>query len=299
MARILGIDVGHHQGKLNWHNVADAGVGFCFIQATEGSSWVDDRFERNWQRSQDVGLYRGAYHCARVGADAATQAVHFHSVVGSPGFLDLPPALDLEEANGHSPEVVLRWTKDFLSKAADLFDREPVVHAGSFWREHLKNPVDEFFAKHPLWLAGYVEEEKLKVPAAWRHWSFWQFTDGTHNQPRPIPGVPACNQDLFAGNLSDLSALCSTVSAPPAPLPALPPGDLWPGVHLVWRRSPAMTGDMVRRFQQRMFQLGFEIDADGAYGPQSKRVCQAFQKERGLVADGIVGQKTWNAAFAA
>jgi lysozyme len=299
MARILGIDVNHDQGELNWHDVADGGVGFCFIQATEGACWVDPRFEQNWLRSQDVGLYRGAYHFARVGADAATQAVHFHSVVGSPGFLDLPPVLDIEESNGHTPEVVLRWTREFLLKAAELFDRDPIVHTGQFWRGYLNDPADEFFGKHPLWLAGHVEERTLRVPTAWQRWSFWQFTDGTHNQPRPIPGVPACAQDLFAGTRSDLSALCSIVSAPPPPLPALLPGDLWPGVHLVWRRSPAMTGDVVRRWQQRMFQLGFEIDADGAYGPQSKRVCRAFQKERGLVADGIVGQRTWNAAFAA
>jgi lysozyme len=299
MARILGIDVSHHQAELDWHNVAGGGVGFCFIRATEGTSSVDGCFELNWQRSQDVGLYRGASHFARVGADAAAQAVHFHSVVGSPGFLDLPPVLAIEEANGHSPEEVLRWTREFLLKAAELFDREPILYTGHFWREYLKDPVDEFFGKHPLWLAGYVPEERLKIPAAWRRWSFWQYTDGTHTPPRPILGVPACAQNLFAGNLSDLSALCSTISAPRPPLPALLPGDLWPGVHLVWRRSPAMTGDVVRRFQQRMFQLGFEIDPDGAYGPQSKRVCQAFQKERGLAADGIVGQKTWLAAFGA
>ena len=299
MAKILGIDVSHQQAELSWHNVADAGVSFCFIRATEGSSWVDGRFEQNWQRSQDVGLYRGAYHFARVGADAATQAAHFYSVVGSPGFLDLPPVLDLEEANGHTADEVLRWTRQFLGKAAELFDREPIVHTGPFWREYLRNPVDEFFGSHPLWLAGYVAEDQLRVPAAWRRWSFWQYTDGIHNQPASLPGVPTCNQDLFAGSLTDLGALCSIVSTPPPPLPALLPGDLWPGVHLVWRRSPAMTGDVVRRFQQRMSKLGFAIDADGAYGPQSKRVCQAFQKERGLVADGIVGQKTWMAAFGA
>jgi len=126
MARILGIDVSHHQAELDWHRVVDGGVSFCFVQATEGTSWVDGRFEQNWQRSQDVGLYRGAYHFARVGADAATQAVHFHSVVGSPGFLDLPPVLALEESNGHTPEQVLRWTREFLLEAAELFDLRDV-----------------------------------------------------------------------------------------------------------------------------------------------------------------------------
>jgi len=298
MARILGIDVGRDQAELNWQNAVGGGVDFCFVQATEGATWVDPHFERNWQRSQDAGLYRGAYHLARVGPDATTQAVHFRSVVGSLGFLDLPPVLVVEESNGHTPEEVLRWTQEFLEEAAERFDREPVVRTGRFWQDYLKSAGAEPFGRHPLWLTSYVVEEALKLPAAWQRWTFWQFTDGTHNGPKVIPGVPACPQALFAGSRSDLSALCSVVSAPPPPLPALPPGDLWPGVYLVWRRSPAMTGDVVRRFQRRMLQLGFDIDPDGAYGPQSKRVCLAFQRERGLAPDGIVGKRTWQAAFA-
>ena len=106
MARTLGIDVSHYQRDVNWPAVASSEVEFCFIKATERTAWVDDYFERNWRAAQDVGLFRGAYHFARVGADAKAQAAHFFSVVGGLGFRDLPPVLDLEDADGHSPAHV-------------------------------------------------------------------------------------------------------------------------------------------------------------------------------------------------
>src|SRR5690242_5333217 len=77
MPRIFGLDVSHHQGTLSWPSIASGGVEFCFIKATEGTSFVDDKFERNWRGAQDAGLFRGAYHFGRVGSDPATQAVHF------------------------------------------------------------------------------------------------------------------------------------------------------------------------------------------------------------------------------
>ena len=38
---------------------------------------------------------------------------------------------------------------------------------------------------------------------------------------------------------------------------------------------------------------------DGRYGAATERAVQAFQKKQGLTADGAVGQRTWNALYAA
>lgn len=296
MARVFGLDVSHYQGDLNWSHIGNGAVDFCFVKATEGSAWVDEKFERNWRGAQGAGLFRGAYHFGRVGADAATQAAHFHSVVGPLGFRDLPPVLDIEQANGHSADEVVRWTKEFLVKAKELFGRQPIIYTGHFWLEQMKDPLDPFFGDHPLWFAGYVTESKLRRPRAWSKWTFWQFSEGTHNGPKFIAGVPPCDQNWFEGTVDELNLLCSNQSPPSAPLPS-PADDSWPGIHLIWRQSPAITGEAVERFQARLKQLGYSVDIDGAYGPQSKRACQAFQKDCGLTVDGIVGRRTWGAAF--
>ena len=60
-----------------------------------------------------------------------------------------------------------------------------------------------------------------------------------------------------------------------------------------------MRGEDVRTWQARMSRRGWRIDVDGAYGPQSREVCLAFQREKRLVVDGIVGPETWRAAWTA
>lgn len=51
-------------------------------------------------------------------------------------------------------------------------------------------------------------------------------------------------------------------------------------------------GEEVKRLQSF---LGCK--ADGMFGDETARLVQAWQEEHGLVADGIVGDKTWNAMF--
>jgi N-acetylmuramoyl-L-alanine amidase len=54
-------------------------------------------------------------------------------------------------------------------------------------------------------------------------------------------------------------------------------------------------GEPVRDIQRRLTGLGFPVDTDGNYGPQTVAVVGQFQESRGLPADGIVGPETWSA----
>ncbi len=53
------------------------------------------------------------------------------------------------------------------------------------------------------------------------------------------------------------------------------------------------SGASVRNLQQLLKNKGYNIAVDGQFGPKTKAVVLAFQKANGLVADGIVGPKTW------
>ncbi|MEV7123299.1 peptidoglycan recognition protein family protein [Kitasatospora griseola] len=83
---------------------------------------------------------------------------------------------------------------------------------------------------------------------------------------------------------------------PPPQQPAAHPA--WPGRYLR-AQTPMLHGDDVRQWQQRMRDRGWRIDADGWYGPASAEVARAFQSEKGLGADGVVGPRTWDAAWTA
>ncbi|WNG41343.1 peptidase [Archangium violaceum] len=54
-------------------------------------------------------------------------------------------------------------------------------------------------------------------------------------------------------------------------------------------------GEPVRALQNRLNALGFNAGtADGDFGPKTLAAVKAFQKSRGLTADGVVGPKTWD-----
>jgi hypothetical protein len=93
-----------------------------------------------------------------------------------------------------------------------------------------------------------------------------------------------------------------TPAPTPAPQPAPTPqppvvlGPPFPGEYLRVQ-SPMLHDNNVRAWQQRMADRGWPITADGWYGPASAHVCQEFQADKGLTQDGIVGPKTWAAAW--
>jgi N-acetylmuramidase/Putative peptidoglycan binding domain len=51
--------------------------------------------------------------------------------------------------------------------------------------------------------------------------------------------------------------------------------------------------DSVVLLQSLLIKAGYDIAADGAFGPMTETAVMDFQKKSKLVADGIVGQKTW------
>jgi len=73
----------------------------------------------------------------------------------------------------------------------------------------------------------------------------------------------------------------------------------WPGRHLRHVPGQPMRGDDVRRWQQRLSDLGWAIAVDGVYGPKSEAIARDFQRAKGLQPDGIVGPKTWRASWQA
>lgn len=90
----------------------------------------------------------------------------------------------------------------------------------------------------------------------------------------------------------------------PAPAPAHPAFPLPSGAYFGPKSGPAKSvsgyyshRDELRSWQQRMRDRGWTITPDGLYGPDTKRVATGFQKEKGLQVDGLIGVRTWDAAW--
>ncbi len=60
-------------------------------------------------------------------------------------------------------------------------------------------------------------------------------------------------------------------------------------------RDPVDGGDFVKSAQRRLRAHGFSAGFDGVFGPDTLAQVKAFQTNRRLKADGIVGRDTWGA----
>lgn len=178
---VAGIDVSHHQGAIDWRQVAGHGARFAFLKATEGLHYVDKRFATNAAGAHAAGLKVGAYHFARPGTvdgDAEHQARHLAATI-APHHLDLAPVLDIESTVATVDTD--RWALDFLAELEHLTGRRPLLYTyAPFATQHLHDPA---LAGYQLWIAAYRATPPL-APRPWRSWAIWQRTsNGT------VPGI--------------------------------------------------------------------------------------------------------------
>jgi len=219
---VPGIDVSHWQSVINWTQVREAGARFTIIKATEGTNFVDDKFKTNWTEAKAAGLLRGAYCYFHPDLDARTQADHFINVVNSTGDMaELPPALDLEVANGVDKSRIISRVKVWLERVAQGLGKNPFIYSGISFLETYFSEIGgappEWSKDFPLWLGwypyNYAPGMKPRLPRGWFTWMIWQYSkDGQVN------GINAeVDLDLFKGTLKDLYDFCGinfTAEAP-------------------------------------------------------------------------------------
>ena len=173
---IHGIDVSKYQSMIAWEEVQSMKVkkinlGFAFIKATEGIGNADPQFKRNWKKSKDVGMFRGAYHFFIGSKDGRMQAENFIDKVElEPG--DLPPVLDVEQLNGVNSDQVKREVKKWLEIVENHYGAKPIIYTNvDFYNRNLGKEFDEY----PLWVAHYYQVDQPRIN---RGWIFWQHSDG-------------------------------------------------------------------------------------------------------------------------
>ncbi len=196
-SRLAGIDVSHYQGQVNWATVKAAGVAFAFAKATDGLTHPDAFFSANWSGIKNAGLVRGAYHFFRPAQDAAAQAQTFLQAVALQSG-DLPPVLDVENADGVSNNVLQSGVQTWLETVRAQTGVTPIVYASpGFWNQHMNSN----FGSYPLWVAQYGVQTP-KIPNGWTDWKFWQYSQSGH-----VNGVNgAVDLDYFQGTTDDLAA---------------------------------------------------------------------------------------------
>ena len=175
---VHGIDVSKYQQSISWQDVKEMNVkgvkiNFAFVKATEGIGGIDDNFRRNWFNSQKTGIARGAYHFFISSKSGKAQAENFLETVRLQKG-DLPPVLDIEQANGASMTDLQQRVSDWLLMVEKKCKVKPIIYTNAdFYKTFLAGRFDEY----PLWVAHYFVKDKPHID---RSWSFWQHNENGH-----------------------------------------------------------------------------------------------------------------------
>lgn len=203
---VRGVDVSAHQGTVDWPTLAAQDVDFAYVKATEGSGFVDERFETNLRGARDAGLAVGAYHFFSFESPGAAQAAHVVATVPDrPGLL--PVAVDVEHygpfhTGPPDPATVRAELHDLVDALRAHYGVDPVIYATlSAYRRY----VADDFAANPVWIRS------VYVPAMMaddRPWTFWQYSH--RDRLEGYDGrEPYVDVNVFRGSLDDLAGLAA------------------------------------------------------------------------------------------
>lgn len=172
---IKGIDVSSYQGEIDWQEMQKQQVNFAFIKATEGSYYVDQQFQRNYEEAGKTKIKIGAYHFFSYDSSGEKQAENFIKTVTNDKEM-LPPVVDIEfygekEKNLPDKEKTKQELQTLLTKLEEHYQKSPIIYTTEkAYHLYIQNDFEEY----PIWIRNVFTKPYLKDN---RNWTFWQYTD--------------------------------------------------------------------------------------------------------------------------
>jgi lysozyme len=168
----IGIDVSHHQGKIDWEELLekkgfDTIIDFVYCKVTEGDDHLDTQYERNRTELNDRGVLNGAYHYFSTKRPPRPQAAHFLAHWKKRD-IDLPPVLDVED-EGLSDNDLIAKMKIWLEEVEKGSGLRPVIYTSlSFYETKFRNKLPGY----KFWLAAYSRQPLYMPDPAVIHWQY-------------------------------------------------------------------------------------------------------------------------------
>ena len=272
-----GIDISKWQGNID---LAIVPCDFVIVKATQSTSYVSPKFNSQIGKAAALGKLIGAYHYAG-GGGAIPEAKHFLDAV-EPYIGKAILVLDWEgdqNPNFGNPE----YAKAFLAYVKQNTGVIPFIYMSkSVCRQY------SWDASYPLWCAQYKNQQPTgyqDIPwtdskgfGAWKNCVILQYSskgrllgyDGNLDLDKAY--ISAEEWNMYAKGEIDTTPA-------QAPLPILKKGD---------------QNEYVRHWQMFLNLNGYSCGVtDGIFGSLTDSAVRKWQKDHGLVVDGIIGPKTW------
>ena len=161
MAELFGIDVSHHNGQINWKNVARSGKKFAILkcQYEALSHRIDETFEYNYAEAGKYGLARGVYifiasaSMADPELDANSLIKHLNGRKLEYGiWIDLEADIVRKRGKAYIKGLVNTYAQIF--RAAGYYVG---IYCNRDW--YLNVMHDDLKANYDFWIARYPKED--------------------------------------------------------------------------------------------------------------------------------------------
>lgn len=216
-----GLDLSRYN-KVDFSKLKAGGYYYVILKASEGSSWVDPKFDEFYKAALSEGLYVMAYHFFRDYNTSTDQGSHFLTTVD--GLLNATDGktrlfIDVEANNGISQSL---RSQRLLNLGNYIKDRQKVPGFYSsyyLWNSLVGNVswISNFYQ----WVAHWTPASEPLLPPGWTvdKTLFWQFgIYPTYSWTPSVPGAEsAVDVDRFYGGVDDLKDFLGFQDVPPQP----------------------------------------------------------------------------------
>lgn len=172
---VKGIDVSSYQGEIEWQEFESQNIQFAFIKATEGSTFVDQYFKKNWEDAANTSLRIGAYHFFSYDSEGKTQAENFIKTVPIMKQA-LPPVIDVEfygdkEKNPPERSHVEKELQIMVNILEEHYGKRVILYTT---KKAYDLYIENSFEECDIWIRDVYTKPALSDN---RPWTFWQYTD--------------------------------------------------------------------------------------------------------------------------
>ena len=139
----FGIDVSHHNGKINWGQVPD--VEFVYVKATEGATYVDPMYQQNIKGARAKKLRVGAYHYFRTTSSVQKQFENYKEHVKKSD-IDLIPMVDVEECKKWSTVQFQDSLMRFIQLVKSHYGKAPMIYSvNTFYNKYCAPKFNNYY----------------------------------------------------------------------------------------------------------------------------------------------------------
>ena len=119
-----------------------------------------------------------------------------------------------------------------------------------------------------------------------------QITDSPTIRPHKDVYPTQCAGKYLIAKIGEIGGGSNVTAPPVVPVVSVGGAPAYPGL-----LKKGSRGDNVRMLQQRLQDRGWSIKVDSDFGPATEKIVQAYQKDKRLTVDGLVGPQTWHSIF--